>query len=285
MTAYGDILFSLDEFFEFCRRFGLLAKAEGGRFGVYRSRISQLSAEIDRLRMGEDKSPIYTKLKADLPRYLVALGESGEIREMLPFLGVCQQEELAPRLSAILSGPELPSEEDLASNQARNIQFELWLGAALQRGGAQVELAEPDLHCKIGETTVLLACKRLLSPRNLNKRINQATKQIRRALKLLTEKPSSGFVAISFSNLLGMERSVVVTNRGEALGRLESAIDVLINRCQPKWQHSDETQGIVFHAKAAFELDRIEFGAFLLAYGRGAVCKALAETIDRAAVH
>jgi len=55
MTAYGDILFSLDEFFEFCRRFGLLAKAEGGRFGVYRSRISQLSAEIDRLRMGEEQ--------------------------------------------------------------------------------------------------------------------------------------------------------------------------------------------------------------------------------------
>lgn len=285
MTAYGDILSSLDEFFELCRGFGLLAKAEGGRFGVYRSRISQLSAEVDRLKTGEDKLPIYTKLKADLPRYLLALGESGEIREMLPFFGVCQQRELAHRLSAILSGPELPSEEDRTSNQARNIQFELWLGAALWRCGAQVELAEPDLRCKIGESTVLLACKRILSLRNLNKRINQATKQIRRSLKPLTEKPSSGFVAISFSNLLGMERSIVVNNRGEALGRLESAINALINRRELKWQPSEEIQGILLHAKAAFELGRIEFGEFLLMHGRGAVCKTLAETIDRAAVH
>src|SRR6266545_1452692 len=285
MTAYGDILSSLDEFFEFCRRFGLLAEAEGGRFGVYRSRIIHLSAEIDRLRTGEDKLPIYTKLKADLPRYLVALGESGEIREMLPFLGVCQQEELVHKLSAILSGPELPSEEDLASNQARNTQFELWLGAALWRGGAQVELAEPDLRCKIGEITVLLACKRLLSPRNLTKRINEATIQIQRNLKLLTEKPSSGFVAISFSNLLGMEQSVVVNNRREALDRLASAIEASIIRRQPRWQHSEETQGIVFHAKAPFELGRIEFGAFLQLYGEGAVCEALAMTIDRATVH
>jgi hypothetical protein len=285
MIAYADILSSLDEFFEFCRRFGLLAEAESGRFGVYRSRITQLSAEIGRLRTGEDKLPIYTKLKADLPRYLVALGESGEIREMLPFLGVCQKEELAHRLRAVLLGPELPSEEDSVSNQARNIQFELWLGAKLWRCGAQVELAEPDLRCKIGEFTVLLACKRLLSPRKLTTRINEATIQIQRHLKLLNEKPSSGFVAISFSNLLGMEQSIDVRNRQEALGRLDSAIEAFIVRRQPKWQPSEEAQGILFHTKAAFALDRIEFGSFLQIYGEGAVCEAFAMTIYRAAVH
>jgi hypothetical protein len=136
MTAYGDILSSLEEFFEFCRRFGLHDEAEGGRFGDYRSRITQLSAEIDRLRAGEDRVRIYTKLKAELPCYLVALGESGEIREMLPFLSTCQPPELAGKLRALLAGPELPSEEDLASNQARNIQFELWLAAALSGCGA-----------------------------------------------------------------------------------------------------------------------------------------------------
>ena len=104
MAAYSDILSSLDEFFEFCRRFGMHAEAEAGRFGVYRLRITQLSAEIDRLRAAEYKLPIYTKLNADLPRYLVALGESGEIREMLPFLRVCPEEELAYKLRVLLSG-------------------------------------------------------------------------------------------------------------------------------------------------------------------------------------
>jgi hypothetical protein len=288
MTAYGDILSSLEEFFEFCRTFGLQVGAEGGRFGVYHSCITQLSAELDRLRAGENQVDIYKKLRAELPRYLVALGESGEIREMLPFLRTCPPAELTPKLRALLSGPELPSEEDLATNQARNIQFELWLATVLWRGGAQIELTEPDLRCKIGEITILLACKRVLSVKQLTKRINQAIKQVRQNLKSFAENTSWGFVAISFSNLLGMEDSKVVKDRREALDRLESAIEKLINRRRPKWHQSREAQGIIFHAKAPFtnhETNRIEFGAFLQLFGEGPVCEALAKLIGPNALH
>src|SRR5207249_1145865 len=102
---------------------------------------------IGRLRAGEPAAPIYKRLAADLPKHLVALFESLEVGGMMPFMNACPAEVLKPRLKLLLSGPEMPSDEDQASNQARNIQFELWLANTLSRAGASVVLAEPDLRC------------------------------------------------------------------------------------------------------------------------------------------
>ena len=97
-ATFNDNLLHLEEFFELCRALGLNAEAEAGRFGVYRSRIGELNGEMDRLRAGEAGMPIYKKLAADLPRYLVALAESQEIGGLLPFLRTCPPQELMPSL-------------------------------------------------------------------------------------------------------------------------------------------------------------------------------------------
>jgi hypothetical protein len=136
----------------------------------------------------------------------------------------------------------------------------------------------------------LVGLQKSLSVKQLTKRINQATKQVRLNLKSLPENASWGFVAISFSNLLGTEHSevVVVKDRKEALDRLSSAIDALIARRQPGWQWSREAQGVIFHAKAPLtnnETDRIEFGAFFQIFGAGPVCEALVKIIGHKAVH
>lgn len=287
-AAFSDILLHLGEFFELCQDLGLHAEAEAGRFGAYRARIGQLNREIDRLRAGEAKMPIYKKLAADLPHYLVALAESQEIVELLPFLRARPPQELMPRMRLLLAGPELPSEEDQASNQARNIQFELWLAGTLWRVGVQIELAEPDLRCKIGETTVLFACKRLISVKRLTRRINEATEQLRRSLEPLPEKTSWGFIAISLSRVLGKtDQSEAIANRAEGLERLSSRIEALVTR-RAKWQQTREAQGVVFHAASIFtnsETDRIERGKFVTLFGDGPVCEAVAVKLQSAAVH
>jgi len=287
-AAFSDILLYLGEFFELCQDLGLHAEAEGGRFGVYRSRIGQLNGEINRLRAGEAEMPVYRKLAADLPRYLVALAESQEIVELLPFLRTRPPQELMPRMRSLLAGPELPSEEDLASNQARNIQFELWLAGTLWRVGVQVELAEPDIRCKIGETTALFACKRLLSVKRLTRRINEATEQLQRNLEPLPEKTSWGFIAISLSGVLGKtDQSEAIANRAEGLERLASRIEALVTR-RAKWHQTREAQGVVFHTVSIFansETDRIELGKFLTIFGDGPVCEAVAVKLQSAAVH
>ncbi len=286
-AAFSDILLYLGEFFELCQDLGLHAEAEAGRFGVYRSRIGQLNGEIDRLRAGEAEMPVFKKLAADLPRYLVALAESQEIVELLPFLRARPPQELVPRMRLLLAGPELPSEEDQASNQARNIQFELWLAGTLWRVGVQVELAEPDVRCKIGETTVLFACKRLFSVKRLTRRINEATEQLQRNLEPLPEKTSWGFIAISLSRVLGKtDQSEAIANRAEGLERLASRIEVLVTR-RAKWHQTREAQGVVFHTASIFtnsETDRIELGKFVTLFGDGPVCEAVAVKLQSAAV-
>lgn len=285
-AAFSDILLHLGEFFELCQDLSLYAEAETGRFGVYRSRIDQLNGEINRLRAGEPEMPVYRKLAADLPRYLVALAESQEIGGLLPFLRACPPQDLAPKIRALLAGPELPSDEDQASNQARNIQFELWLAATLWRVGLQVKLAEPDLWCKNGEATVLFACKRILSPKKLTKRVNEATDQLRRGLAPLPEGKSWGVIAISLSRILAKtDRSEAIANRGEGLERLAARIEVLVTR-RAKWQQTREAQGVLFHSGSMFtnnETNRIESGHFVTLYGSGPVCEALAGKLQSGA--
>jgi hypothetical protein len=286
-AAFSDILLHVGEFFELCQDLGLHAEAEAGRFGVYRSRIGQLNAEIDRLRAGEAEMPVYRKLAADLPWYLVALAESQEVVELLPFLRARPPRELVPRMRLLLAGPELPSEEDQASNQARNIQFELWLAGTLWRVGVQVELAEPDIRCKIGKTTALFACKRLFSVKRLTRRINEATEQLQRNLKLLPAKRSWGFIAISLSRVLRKtDQSEAIANQAEGLERLASRIEALVTR-RAKWHQTREAQGVVFHTASIFtnsETDRIEHGKFIRLFGDGPVCQAVAVKLQSAAV-
>jgi hypothetical protein len=192
-VGFSDILQHLREFFAVCDTLGLRAEAEGGRFSIYHEWIRHLSEKVGRLRAGEPKGPIYAELATDLLRYLVALAESQEVGAMVPFLRTGSHPVLASRLKTVLAGPELPSEEDQASNQARNIQFELWLATTLWQGGASVVLAEPDLHCRIGDVTVLIACKRIISVGKLTQRINEATAQLKRGLASLPRGASGGF--------------------------------------------------------------------------------------------
>jgi hypothetical protein len=285
---FSDILISLEEFFDVCQELGLRTEAEAGRFGAYRSRIAQLNDEIRRPRAGDHEMDIYKKLAKTLPHYLVALSDSREIGSFVPFLRACPPSDLAPKVRALLTGPELMSEENQASNQARNIQFELWLATTLWRVGVEVELAEPDLRCKIGDATVLFACKRLLSVKKLNRRINEATEQLRRNLKALPEDGAWGFVAISLSRILtNMSQSEPIADRSEGLQRLESRIEALITR-GAKWSQTREAQGVVFHLTSMFtnaEANRIESGGFLTLYGDGPVCAALAARLQSAAVN
>lgn len=278
VPSFKDHLFCLEEFFAVCDDLGFRAEAETGRFGVYRSRIAQLNSLMDDLRAGEDKMTIQAMLATDLRRYLVALAESQEIAGILPFLRSGPGGQLAPRVRALLRGPELPSDEDKASNQARNVQFELWLAAKLWRTGVPVELEEPDLRCKIGGVTILFACKRLFSVRKLNKRINEATQQLRESLARCPETTSWGVIAISLSRvLIKQEQSEAITDRQQGLERLAARIETLVER-RARWSQSREAQCIMFQLTSMFtnsETNQVESGSLIELWGAGPICESL----------
>lgn len=281
-AAYADILRQHEKFVAICEAAGVKAEAEGGRFGGYVERIRDLNSQLQRVRQAESEGLLFAQLAPDLPRYLVALTETREVGTMVPFLLTCPAEVLTPRLKAMLAGPEFPSEEDQASNQARNIQFELSLATLLSATGISVTLGEPDLRCTVGGLSIFVACKRLFSVQNLNKRINEATVQLRREL---TQLPNAfGVIAISLSRVLAVtDRSEAIASRGDGLRKLASRIDTLIVGRRARWQQTREAQAILFQVTSVFtnaETERIESGGFTTMYGAGPVCEVLAEKIQ-----
>lgn len=280
-AAYADILREREKFVAICETVGVKAEAEHGRFGRYVERIRDLNSQLQKLRQGESEGLLYAQLAPDLPRYLVALTETREVGTMVPFLLTCPASMLTPRLKAMLAGPELPAEEDQASNQARNIQFELSLATLLSATGISVTLGEPDLRCAVGGLSIFVACKRLFSVQKLNKRINEATAQLRRELIQLPN--AFGVIAISLSRVLAVtDRSEAIASQRDGLRKLASRIDALIVGRRARWQQTREAQAILFQVTSVFtnaESGRIESGGFTTMYGAGPVCEVLAERI------
>jgi len=281
-ASYANILEKYDRFRSLCAALSLAAEVEGGRFGLYAGRIRHLSAQMQRIRDGEPEGPVLVQLAPDLPRYLAALAETREAGAMVPFLTACPRELTAPRLRAMLAGPELPVEENQASNQARNIQFELFLATLLSGVGISVTLGEPDLRCKVDGLTALIACKRLFSVRKLNKRINEATLQLSRQLASLPQ--AWGVVAISLSRVLAVtDRSEAINNQSEGLHKLDLRIKGLVER-RARWRQTREAQAILFQLSSIFTnaaTAKIELGGFTTMYGTGPVCEKLAIRIQR----
>lgn len=92
------------------------------------------------------------------------------------------------KLEEMLGGPEV--EEHEKNPIARNTQFELYVTAMLAMGGATVTLAEPDALMLFDSEEVGVAAKRLSSPKQLRRRLEEGVKQIERSHR-------RGFVAMN----------------------------------------------------------------------------------------
>ena len=95
------------------------------------------------------------------------------IEQLLPDLSVHDLEDL-------VSGNLNPA-NDKPSSRARDREFELFIAAACRRSGIKTWLGEPDVLFEIGKTTYSVAAKRLSSPKQVEKNITKAERQIAKA--------------------------------------------------------------------------------------------------------
>jgi len=86
--------------------------------------------------------------------------------------------DLTNRLARMLSGPDLPDDENENSSRPRNTQFELFVGAWLTSGGVPVTLGEPDLVAVIVGEEVGVAAKRIRSRSKILRRVVEAADQV-----------------------------------------------------------------------------------------------------------
>ena len=94
-------------------------------------------------------------------------------------------EQLLPDLSVhdlkdLVSGNLNPA-YDKPSSRARDREFELFIAAVCRRSGIKTWLGEPDVLFKMGGTTCSVAAKRLSSPKQVEKNITKAERQIAEA--------------------------------------------------------------------------------------------------------
>lgn len=244
--SYGEILRKLDEILDFCRYLDL--EVDSSRFVLYRQQIFELDQAIIRGRK-EGITPTPPEGVTDL-EYIVALTESMEFGDILPYLVTCVPALIQKKLTSVLRGPFLPSDEDKNSNEARNILFELNLAARLSRAGFTPTLGEhPDLQCGIDGKRLLFECKRPFSDSKIVKRINQAENQLRSHLKR-SPPGARGVIAISFSKILNPGDKLFVMEN-ETVGRrgLEKALQAKAERYRRRWLkfYGTDIVGIMFH--------------------------------------
>jgi len=262
--SYEYILQNLDHTLAFCKTIGLGPIAEKSRFAHYRRQIAHLLDVIE-------TRPIPRELVEHQDEYRIALTESAEFGNLLPYLQQCDRTRVSLKIKACLSGPVLPSDESSTSNQARNLQFELYLASVLWQAGFQPILGEhPDLKCEVDGKWFFFECKRLLSNAKLKKRINEARKQIRRNL-LTAPHGARGVVAVSLSMVLNpAQRALPIQDEHRRLERLEILADWLKSQAESVQDELDELYhqkivAVLFYAASPFEnfdLSGYEFGQY-----------------------
>jgi hypothetical protein len=245
-VSYDEILQRLEAVLAFCRTLGL--NVDESRFVVYQQRIAYLQRVIKQSKR-EGTSPSLEGGVTDL-EYIVSLVEATEFGDSLPYLSTCDSTVVRPKLTAVLSGPLLPGDEDQASNQARNVLFELNMATRLWRAGFTPRLGEhPDLACEVIGKLLFLECKRPFSASKISKRISQAAKQLRSNLKSAIPG-TRGVIAISVSKILNPGDKLFVTPN-EARGRqgLGDAVEAMGEKFKKKWIGFRGTDiiGIFFH--------------------------------------
>ena len=206
--SHKRILQNLDQFLQLCTLIGLRNGKE--RFTQYRGTIVHLMSAIKTHPLSEQA--------------LIALMEAAEVSLLLPYLQQCNRDDIFPKLKECLGGPFMPNDENPKSNQARNIQFELFLASTLWRAGFQPVLGlHPDLKCRVGNKWLFIECKRLFSssPRALRDNIGKAATQLQENRR--NASPGTrGLIAISLSRILNPSQAAR-QSPNEQQGRKELA--------------------------------------------------------------
>ena len=152
--------------------------------------LRSLGFDLDRTRFGEYAEALRRgagKAPSAMPPDEAALA----IEALVPCLEIVQvHQHLAPgvdvvriteRLGRALAGAALEADEsfDDGANDARNMGFELVVGASLAESGAHIILPDDgDLTAEFDGATAAIECKRVRSFRGVRKRVKRAGEQL-----------------------------------------------------------------------------------------------------------
>lgn len=202
VLTFDKIADDLDAVLAICQSAGLTTN--GTRMAIAAARIREIHRQLVAFRNGGPFPEIGGFRDVSL------LIEGSEFATLLPCLGrwlVTDRDVVADKLKKVLSGPQLPTDEDANSNQARNFLFELTLGATLETRGRRVTQGEhPDLTLHLPARDLFTECKRPLSASKVVHNLNAAATQIQEGLGARGVPTSTfGLVALDVTKIVNLE--------------------------------------------------------------------------------
>lgn len=239
---------NLEAGLEFCRAIGL--ETDGSRFGEYQKRLDHLISVVRLHRRGIAVGrSVEEELREQRLHYIIALTESTELGEVVPFLRTCNPDVIRPKLQAVLRGPLLPTDEDADSNQSRNILFELNLATRLHRAGVEPVIGEhPDVACEVGGKWLFFECKRPFSQAKISRLISKGAKQLKADV---TGRPGArGVIAVSLSKVMNAgDKLYTFEQEGEGRRGLADALTKAAGRFRRIEEKlvGSKVVGIVYH--------------------------------------
>lgn len=239
---------NLEAVIEFCESLDL--SPDASRFAEYRQRLDHLIRVVSLRRQGIAVGlSVERELKEYGLDYIVALTESTEFGDILPFLRMCDPEVIRPKLRNVLDGPILPTAEDTSSNRSRNILFELSLAARLKRAGFEPVVGEhPDVACQVEGRWLFFECKRPFVQARVPRVIKRAAKQLKS--NMASHSGARGVIAISLSKVMNAGDKLF-TFWKEVEGR--RGLEEALSKAAERFRQAEEalvgtkTVGVIYH--------------------------------------
>lgn len=124
-------------------------------------------------------------------------------------------QEVRRLLRSVISGQDLPDDE--TKTGPRDNQHHLYIAAVLRNSGMEVQFAEPDLLVRVDGRHVGIAAKRITSAKQIDRRISDGQRQLRRAKK-------RGIVWIEFGDAIQKFSGVFTFDTTDVMRQHENAM-------------------------------------------------------------
>lgn len=146
--------------------------------------------------------PVVQMTNEEQRRYMFALAELIEFREIATWLREEDPTILRLKLNRALSGSTDPVKETLNNKDGRNAIFELYLAAEWRRAGLNVEIGEPDIKLTVGNQVFLVECKRPFTWPGVVSCLRHANRQLRENGTSPIPGAPKGVIAISLNRVI-----------------------------------------------------------------------------------
>lgn len=221
------------------------------RIGDYRRHLNRVS---DALETGTLEALLVDMGTSNL---INTLFESTELRLIHQLLEPIATPDLVARLKSFIKGPAAYRDEKSgsSSNRARNVGFELSLGAQLLNSGIPVEFhPDGDLRFHFEGHEFFIECKRPQVDHQVNSRVKGALSQLATRYSAAKDPAAArGLVAISATKIINPFGNYYRTASRETLDAgLSRAVQEFIETHERKWQSPSDarTLGCILEFRA-----------------------------------